>query len=35
MVSNAPSELKDKFQVVPVNDEAGFSHAVKRVLKID
>ena len=35
VVSNAPGELKDKFQVVPVNDEAGFSHAVKRVLKID
>ncbi|HDP75491.1 MAG TPA: HAD family phosphatase [Bacteroidales bacterium] len=34
VVSNAPSELKNKFQVVPVNDEAGFSHAVKRVLKL-
>lgn len=34
VVSNAPGELKDKFQVVPINDEAGFSHAVKSTLKI-
>jgi hypothetical protein len=34
VVSNAPSELKDKFEVVPVNDEAGFSHAVKRIVQL-
>lgn len=35
VVSNAPSELKEKFMVVPANDEAGFSHAVKCALKIE
>lgn len=33
VVSNAPDELKRHYQVVPINNEAGFSYAVNSVLK--
>jgi len=33
VVSNAPADLKEHYQVVPLNNEAGFSHAVNRVFK--
>ena len=33
VVSNAPTELKERFKIVPSNDESGFSFAVRDALR--